>query len=261
MLPAPPHTPRPRRRVPGRWAGASIGCLLLVTTSCGSDAGQAAAAAPRTTAAAGAQAVRAQGSDVLPFDGLSDWRDYAEAVAIVTVTGDHEVVSSQQAGPALPIGRTVDVSVDRSVWGSVRPPKDLSLRTGGWVRASGGRLRELRFENAVRLTAGRRYLAALVRVAGAWGLQSDSSAFRLDGEVVRVGRDREPALRSLDGRTVDQVAAELRATTSDAVVEANRRLSPVERYRAVSEAESEAQAGSGTPPVTASPSTDGPPPG
>ncbi len=175
--------------------------------------------------------------EMFPFESLSDWRNYADAVVEV------EVAQSTRLSQAAPdedapdyILQRVKVVVTDVLWSrSPELPSEMSLDVPGWFRSSSG---------AISADAGSEFwgegstvVLAVVRNQRGYAGYSTGSVFRLDGGTIHT-TTRSPAAKALDGLTVDQLAARVRATVPDPVSErysdrpALERLARVKRAQA-----------------------------
>jgi len=173
--------------------------------------------------------VWATGLEALPPATLRNWRDYADQVAVVRVTGEHEQppTDEQVKIGEYGINRTVDVEVEQAVWSRIPPVDRFTQDADGWTYSKKNGRREIRTRHAERLTPGETYLVGLTRSEqGEWGPMEAMSVLPLavDGTV------SGGTIKEIVGETPDQVGMRLSALAPDPVVEKYADYAAIRRY-------------------------------
>lgn len=209
------------RRLPAALA------LVALAAGCGSDLG-------RSTDTSTIDCM-------LPCETVTDWVSYADHVAYIDVTTEHELPFEQLEGDPEGNGyvpREVTAETGDVLWtrdGAPALPAELSWGADGWVVDDGERS-ALAF--GVRVEVGERYLAVLVRTAEdggtVWFPLAPHTVFTVDDDGVpeATGPD-SPARAALIGESPADIAAELAATEADPVAARYFDLDPVARFNAV----------------------------
>lgn len=182
-----------------------------------------------------APAVTTESSHALPFESLSDWVSYADAVVAARVVGEKELAPEGE-GPEQHTGRRITVAVDDVLWGDGAPGEQLDFfDLGMWGRP--GSLRPMNPSDGPRIEVGGRYLMALIHVDGEWGPMTTGSVVPLVGDVLTPlpNRIAEP-VKILAGKTLSEVRKVLAVTDPDPLAAQWADLDPIERYQRVAAA-------------------------
>jgi len=187
-------------------------------------------------------------SEGLPFESLSDWKSYADAVVVLRVT-DERAESDPAAPDSAQIAplRYVTTEFEQVIWSrSEEQPKRLEFLTQGWEILGGKRVPAAPSEGP-RLEVGERYFAAVVVGGVRPGVMTASSVLLIDGDTVTAGERSTPFVQSnLEGRSLEDVANAVGAAEPDPLAAKYERLPPMDRYSAVVEERSSlASPGSG----------------
>jgi hypothetical protein len=192
----------------------------------------------------------AGGSDRLPNTTAADWVSYADHVIVFRVDSDTQVPPDPsednitKAGEGY-IGRTVDVTVQKTVWsrpGAPAIPTTTQLRAAGW-HLKNGQKQELAMPGESRMEVGHTYLTALARYAdGKWDGLGAGTVLPIDDGVIghgelRGGWPTEPTavIASIKGKTAQDVASMLTGTQPDPTAVRYANLDPESRFHKVSE--------------------------
>lgn len=156
----------------------------------------------------------ADSGELLPSATLEHWKSYADHLLVFTV------LSVRQPEDGL---RVATYRVDRILWSAPaapRPPRRMDKR----------------LLPRTHMPPGERFISPFVRFEfeqpPVWSPLGGCSPLLLDGG--RVAESQSDSLRSrLSGRSVEDVAAALRATPPDSLAQRFRRLRPLQRYHTV----------------------------
>jgi hypothetical protein len=185
------------------------------------------------------------GAALFPDTSLTDWRSYADQLAVVSVLSEEQLELDpevQRAGEGY-VTRSLRVRIEVSLWtapGVSARSGEIRMHALGWILKR-GELIEFGVHNAPRLVPGARYVIPLVYFDESSVYKLASGAVipfpgdQLAAEDVRVWGQGATA-RELSGRPLADIAAALEAAPVDPVVENFRSLPPRERRRAYSEA-------------------------
>ncbi|MET8167050.1 hypothetical protein ABZT34_22810 [Streptomyces sp. NPDC005329] len=241
-----------RTKIAGAVLGAAVaGALALVPLT---DDGSA------DDADTGNVVLGASEKEAVPSFTATDWVSYGDQVAVVRVTGEHELRDpGEEAGTDEDyLARTIDLQVKEHVWarsGAPALPSKVSVTADGW-RLKDGAKKELGSPDSSRLEVGHDYVITLARFAdGAWSPLGSGGVLPYDhgrvgegefqGEPVTVDAyrsaweerlvpgDEEPmAFRSV-GKAATGVRGILRSATPDATAARYFGLDPAARYQKV----------------------------
>lgn len=214
-----------------RWReGLGALALLVAVAACETTDGERAA-------------VVGAGSGRVPYEKLSDWVSYADAVVVFRVV-DEEVLPATAAeterGEGL-IGRNVVVEVVDTLWQRPqghRVPQSFTFATGGWV-LKGDRQVPLLIEDAARLEPDASYLApvALFPDLGWSPIDATATLPFIDGAVrAPEAQGDVRAFAEVDRRSASEIRALLETARPYPAAAANAELDPDERFAMVREA-------------------------
>lgn len=181
-------------------------------------------------------------SDLLPSQTLSQWVSYAEQVVVARVASERrqEIVGeTAEFGEGL-VGREVTLEIERTIWSE---PELRSQRSGavtftaaGWVLKD-GKLSPLRYEGP-RLEVGERVVLPLTTTPTGISPLTVHSVALLDADrAVLAPGQTDAVVRQLAGRSIADIAQELRTARPDPVAQRFRHLPPFQRSQAVSREE------------------------
>jgi hypothetical protein len=226
-----------RRMTARSLSRVTLSVLFALTVGLGFTAGCGSADESQRT-------VIVDASEGLPFQSLSDWKSYADAVVVLRVT-DERAESDPAAPDSAQIAplRYVATEFEEVIWSRLeQPPTRLDFLTQGWEMLDGKQVPAASSEGP-RLEVGERYLAAVVVGGVRPGVMTASSVLLIDGDTVTAGERSTPFVQSnLEGRSLEDVANAVRAAEPDPLAAKYERLPPMERYSAVVEERSSLEA-------------------
>lgn len=172
-----------------------------------------------------------------------DWVDFADQVSVLRVLSEKQlalepqVVSTGEGS----VGREVTAVIESTVWaypGSPSISGEVTFRTWGWVLHD-GRLTPTVDVHSDRLEVGDRVVAPLIRAPESeWGPLAPSAVIEIIGGRTHLSTSQAagiPEIRTIfDGKTPDEIASLLRATTPTGNQDDLRKLDPDARVDAVS---------------------------
>ncbi|QXC60778.1 hypothetical protein KSP35_21035 [Aquihabitans sp. G128] len=178
--------------------------------------------------------------EAMAHETLVDWVSYADAVAIVEVTGEEAIpLTAAEERHHEPFQqRTVTVEIDEVLYQGLGPaavPERSTFTTSGWTTKGHD---PVGTTGAARFEVGERFLVPLVEWAGeGWRPISTQESLRFaDGHAEVEGRGATEAAEALDGLTRAEVRKLLSETDPEPVAAAHPELSSIGRQNAVAEA-------------------------
>lgn len=206
-----------------------VACLALFASSCAEEQ-----AAPESEVVVGSGDAR------YPYDTVSDWKSYADAVAVVTVESVKVMpldAEDAKFGSGLQ-ERRITVSVDELLWKYPKAPspgKSIQFVGLPYV-VRDGKVLESRMGIAPWMNVGEQFLVPLLRPTGEdWIPINVEAAIAVEaGSVSAANNDSGPPFMArLAGLSLDAASKAISAAAADPVAESNRQLGPDERYLAV----------------------------
>ncbi|MGI9032057.1 MAG: hypothetical protein ACR2HP_19065 [Ilumatobacteraceae bacterium] len=179
------------------------------------------------------------GSARLPFETLTDWVSYGDAVILGTVTAETEIPPTAEAetrGEGL-IGRALTVTVDEIIWQhptSEGAPAEFSFTGYPWELRSGERIQTVSVE-AGWLEVGRQYLLAVTKYEpDGWGPINPSTALPVADGVIQDVEGTESSFElELAGADTVTARSRIEEADPDPTAEQYRELDPDAQWQAV----------------------------
>jgi hypothetical protein len=173
--------------------------------------------------------VSAHGSSLGEFKSLAFWRNYADLVAEVVVTGESQPTSEQADGIESYVPRKVRLEVGSVIFERLKdaaPPYVEVIQDGYAVSREKG-IRIVVNSSGTFMEVGERYIVGLALTdAEEWGILTPTSVLPVDNATVSLEREKRFSsiqdrtyLQQYEGRSVSNVRADLLAIRPDPLVE------------------------------------------
>lgn len=228
------------------WSVLSVTVVAVGVFGC--DGGRSHDDGDAATVDAGRKEIVGIAENVFPADTLTDWVSFAEFVSAVHVLSETEEQdeSNEEAGEGY-VARLIELRIEATIWhrpGDVAQVDTLDLATLGW-QTNGGKKRVIVVRDAPRLEVGGRYVIAISRLGTYWIPLTGGSVFAVAGDRVAsadlASHGNSPLAKMLGALSNEEIRALLEATEPYPEAAMDWSAPPLERLRAVRQAEEQAR--------------------